>query len=398
MTFMNTAESAGGAERHASWTELFFDLVVVAGVLQLSHLLHEGPTAADLALYVLLYLAFWIAWVCFTVYGNVEGDRAWTPGLLLAMLGLAVMVAAVPGIRGTRHHLAFVAAYVFLRWLSSRFWRRGRVVMDWPVAQMGLGVLPWIVSLWVDAPARYWLWALGIGFDLLAILADAGGRMLRGAQEWAARLVRKNGDRGRLPVIEAAYADVPHLMERLSLYVIIVLGEGVIQITSVAADTSWDVHLAGAAVGSFALLSGLWSMSLLYGFGGIPKTGRRDLPVRLALSLHCLTTCALASVAAGLGLAIAHPHDPAANGVRWFLCAGLMVYFGVSVLAAVVSGARWQDVLGWALPCLLLLLALGVFAQRLGVGWLIWALATAVGWQLVFAPGKRGGLLERASA
>jgi low temperature requirement protein LtrA len=59
-------------ERHASWNELFFDLVLVAGGLQLSHLLHERPTAADLGLYVLLHLAFWIAWVCFTVYGNVS--------------------------------------------------------------------------------------------------------------------------------------------------------------------------------------------------------------------------------------------------------------------------------------------------------------------------------------
>ncbi|MFF0413167.1 hypothetical protein ACFYUY_22330 [Kitasatospora sp. NPDC004745] len=43
ITLMNSAESAGGVERHASWTELFFDLVVVAGVLQLSHLPARGP-------------------------------------------------------------------------------------------------------------------------------------------------------------------------------------------------------------------------------------------------------------------------------------------------------------------------------------------------------------------
>ncbi|MFI8276720.1 hypothetical protein ACIGBH_17750 [Streptomyces sp. NPDC085929] len=68
---------------------------------------------------MLLCLAFWISWVCFTVYGNVEGIRAGTPGLLLAMSGLAVMVSAVPRIR-TDHTTAFVCAYVFRRRGSSR--------------------------------------------------------------------------------------------------------------------------------------------------------------------------------------------------------------------------------------------------------------------------------------
>ncbi|WP_354644121.1 low temperature requirement protein A [Kitasatospora camelliae] len=118
-----TAETAGGprpaGERHASWTELFFDLVVVAGVLQLSHLLHDGPAPGDLALYALLYLAFWTTWVCFTVYGNIEARQEWDPSLVVAMLGLAVMVAAVPDIR-TEHAVAFAVSYVVLRWLGGR--------------------------------------------------------------------------------------------------------------------------------------------------------------------------------------------------------------------------------------------------------------------------------------
>jgi low temperature requirement protein LtrA len=54
-------------ERHASWTELFFDLVVVAGVGQLAHLLAHGDSLSNVGLYVLLYLAFWISWATYTV-------------------------------------------------------------------------------------------------------------------------------------------------------------------------------------------------------------------------------------------------------------------------------------------------------------------------------------------
>jgi hypothetical protein len=89
----------GVPERHASWIELFFDLFVVAGVGQLAHLLSHGPSFADVGLYLLIFLALWFAWATFMVYGNVEGDRARIPLMLLAMLGLAVMVAAVPSIR-----------------------------------------------------------------------------------------------------------------------------------------------------------------------------------------------------------------------------------------------------------------------------------------------------------
>jgi low temperature requirement protein LtrA len=59
------------SERHASWLELFFDLVAVAGVAQLSHLLHGNASTRDAGLFVVCFLAFWTAWMCFTVYGNV---------------------------------------------------------------------------------------------------------------------------------------------------------------------------------------------------------------------------------------------------------------------------------------------------------------------------------------
>jgi low temperature requirement protein LtrA len=38
-------------ERHASWAELFFDLVAVAGVATLAHVLGSGLGAAALGLY-----------------------------------------------------------------------------------------------------------------------------------------------------------------------------------------------------------------------------------------------------------------------------------------------------------------------------------------------------------
>ncbi|WP_019063632.1 low temperature requirement protein A [Streptomyces prunicolor] len=61
--------------RHASWLELFFDLVAVAGVAQIAYLLHGVPDVSDLGLYALLFLAFWTAWVCFTLYANAAYEN-----------------------------------------------------------------------------------------------------------------------------------------------------------------------------------------------------------------------------------------------------------------------------------------------------------------------------------
>ena len=213
-------------ERHASWIELFFDLVVVAGIGQLAHLLHGSPSWSDVALYALLYLAFWTAWATFTMYGNVAGDRVRIPSMLIAMFGLAVMMAAVAGIHDN-HALAFAVAYVAVRLLASRVWHNGQIVVDWPIAQMSLGVIPWIVSFWFEGETRFWLWTAGVTIDLLIMFVVSGSAIMEDAQEKLDRIIKVRGFKDdRMPELEALHSDRAHLAERLGLYVIIVLGEG----------------------------------------------------------------------------------------------------------------------------------------------------------------------------
>ena len=50
-------------ERHASWLELFFDLVFVVAVAQVAHNLSEDLTAQGLLRYGALFALVWWAWV-----------------------------------------------------------------------------------------------------------------------------------------------------------------------------------------------------------------------------------------------------------------------------------------------------------------------------------------------
>jgi len=98
--------------------------------------------------------------------------------LLIGMFGLGVMAASVPGVAHTvledgdsvRPLTVFTIAYIATRIYGAQSWRRGEVLLDFPVVQYSVGLLPWIASIWVDEPWKLALWAVGVGLDLLLIL------------------------------------------------------------------------------------------------------------------------------------------------------------------------------------------------------------------------------------
>jgi low temperature requirement protein LtrA len=390
----DSGAEGGGAEQRATWTELFFDLVVVAGVGQLTHLLHNDPSLADLALYALLYFAFWTVWTSFTVYGAVEAERASTFTMLVGMLGMAVIAASVAGIRGS-HAPAFIIGYVLLRWFAGRLWRRGVVVIDWPLAQLGVGTLPWAFSLLASPPVRYWLWALGLALDFVILFTVSGSRLLSGATARMERLIKRRGTvRDAAPTIEAAYANAPHLTERLGLYVIIVLGEGFIQTISAGSGEAWHPAAIATGLAAFTLLTGLWLLSLIDGFAGIPQLravgalGSGPTPLRRILLLHCVTTAVIAALDAGLGEAVKDAGHTMSPGTRWLLCGATAAYAVIGLIAGLMTGSASPRLsplrpLIWALPGLVIPLVLGVFGEGAGTGWLVWALTATLFWPVL---------------
>lgn len=393
-----------GEERHASWLELFFDLVVVAGIGMLAHLLQADHGGGGLALYVVAYTAFWLVWACFTTYGNVAGEDARPLPILGGMAALAVMMAAVPGIHD-EHALAFSVAYVVGRLVASRPWRRATVVVDLPVVQAAGGVVPWIASWWFDGQTRYTLWAVGLTIDLLLLLTVSGERLVRRAQE---RLdeVRERADgrgsrgpdrRGRdgrrggrdrltdVPdTVGVAPSDVPHLGERLGLFVIIVLGEGLIQSIDAASEAEWNRALLVAGAGAFALLVALWALTVRSGYAGVGLLRPGQVPPRVAWFLHLVTTGALATLAAALGGVLGEPSRALERG-ELALLAGAFTAHG---LVSAVTHLALRDARTAALLAVPVLVAAGVVLAAggtLSAGGLVWVLAGALLVQLALS-------------
>nr|WP_275410107.1 low temperature requirement protein A [Streptomyces sp. SID14478] len=375
--------------------ELFFDLIAVAGTAQLAHVLHGEPSWADVGLFTLLYLAFWTIWMCFTVYGNVVGDRARTWTMLIGMLGMVILASSVAGVHEGEHLKVFAVTYVALRFVASGAWRRGgQMLVDWPVAQFSAGVTPWIVSIWVDGPARYWLWAAGLAIDLWATLSISARNFQENAearraavQQRAEQQGSRERDAGRLD-FTFAHVDPAHLGERLGLFTIIVLGEGVAQLVTVGSGTHWDHTLRTLELAGFLLLVSIWRLSLVHGYAGVPNLRESVLPPRLVLFLHCVTNGALTALAAGLGAAIEHRHSGLPGSVRWVLCGSFAAYAVIGLVGPAVSQRAakapvgWDRLLGHLLPPLVLSLALGVFGAALPAVAVVWLLVAAAGWSL----------------
>ncbi|WP_405987852.1 low temperature requirement protein A [Streptomyces sp. NBC_00986] len=372
--------------RHASWLELFFDLVAVAGVAQIAHLLHGVPDMSDLGLYALLFLAFWTAWICFTLYANVAYENTHVRTVLAAMFGMAVMAAAVPGVHegDDRHARVFALAYVLIRVLASRAWQhRRQVLVDWPAAQMSLGVIPWTVSLWAHDPTRHWLWALGIALDLYVTFA-VSARDIAEHQEARERHQSRTSRRDSARGTSLARSQTEHLSERLGLFVIIVLGEGVAQMVEATSDAQWDKKLYLLAVAAFFLLATLWALSFGHGYAGVPHLAAGVLPARAALPLHCSVSGCLAALAAALGAAAGHLAT-LPDTTRWLLCTSLAGYFMLSGLAWLGRARREQRwLLSVALPCFLLPLLLAAFGTHVPTVTLVWLLVLITLWPILY--------------
>ncbi|MBK3577257.1 low temperature requirement protein A [Streptomyces sp. MBT65] len=379
--------------RHASWLELFFDLVAVAGVAQIAHLLHGVPDVSDLGLYALLFLAFWTAWICFTLYANVAYENTHVRTVLAAMFGMAVMAAAVAGVHegDDQHARVFALAYVLIRVLASRAWQhRRQVLVDWPAAQMSLGVIPWIVSLWAHDPTRHWLWALGIALDLYVTFAVSARDIVEHQEARERRDKNRERDdkqsarRDSARRTSLARSQSEHLSERLGLFVIIVLGEGVAQVVAATSDAEWDKKLYMLAVASFFLLATLWALSFGHGYAGVPHLAAGVLPARAALPLHCFVSGCLAALAAALGAAAEHL-ETLPDATRWLLCSSLAGYFllsGLAWLGRAERERRW--LLSVALPCCVLPLLLAVFGAQVRTVTVVWLLVLITLWPILY--------------
>src|SRR6266851_6400278 len=105
-------------ERHATWYELYFDLVFVAAVSQLATALSREPTLAGFLRFAGLFVPIVWAWAGFSFYANRfdTDDVVYRLVKAMAMLAIAALAISVHSVmRGGQGSVAFALSYVVTR-------------------------------------------------------------------------------------------------------------------------------------------------------------------------------------------------------------------------------------------------------------------------------------------
>ena len=292
-----------GEEAKVEYVELFFDLVFVFAVTQLSHSLLAHLTLLGVLQSAFLLLAVWWVWVFTAWVTNWMDPRLSAVKLLLFALMLAglVLSSSLPDAFEDRA-LAFAAAYVFMQLGRSGFmlWalrhhNAGNFLNFMRIAQwLALSGVFWLAGAFFEGEARFavWIIALGIEYAAPALGFWTPWHGASATTDWQ--------------------VDGGHMAERSALFIIIALGESVLVTGATFAAHEWSMPLVLAFLASFAGTVAMWWLYFSIG----ADTARRNIehsddPGRIArvafTYLPVLLVAGIVVAAVADELVLAHP-------------------------------------------------------------------------------------------
>ena len=124
---LRTLEHDG--ERHASWLELFFDLVFVVAIAKLSHELVLDHDLGGFLRFLALFVPVFVAWQGFSFYADRfdSDDLPFRLALFAGMLAIATLAVLVPDVWHGHSTTGFALSYVALRAIMIALYARAYV-------------------------------------------------------------------------------------------------------------------------------------------------------------------------------------------------------------------------------------------------------------------------------
>lgn len=361
-------------ERRATWLELFYDLVFVAAIAQVAHSLSEHVSLSGFLGYVLLFIPIWWSWVGATFYAtrfdtDDLGHRLLTLLQMIAIAVLAVNVHHGLGENSTGFALSYITvrSILIIQYLVAGYHvPEARDLTTWYARGFGLAVIIWLLSIFVPAPWRFGLWGLGLIVDFATPLT-------------AGHLVAK---------VPPSFSHIP---ERLGLFTIIVLGEGVIAVVRGVAQLEWGISSAIEAVLGMSIAFSLWWL-YFDSVDGSPlksmKYGRMGIGL-IWLYAHLPLALGIAATGVGVEHVIASEAGiPLPGNERSLICFGvalcLMALSVIHLITCTLGTTRRRKILAaYRLGSAAFILILAVAGIALSPIVLIGLVAMACGVQVI---------------
>ena len=317
------------SEQRVTNLELFFDLVFVFAITQVTGFLADHPTWDGLLRGLFLLGALWWAWAAYAWLTNTldpeEGAvRIAVFGSMAAMLVVALATPHAFDVDG----VAFAIAYFIVRALHLVLYAiagrndpdlEGAVLRILPSALLGAALL--VVAGFFDGAVRIGIWAVALAIDYLWLLVT-------GMRGWR--------------------VSPEHFVERHGLIIIVALGESVIAIGIGAGELPLDAGTIAAAAMGIGVVCALWwsyfdwviyvSQARLADAEGLE---RAVLARDLYSYLHLPMVAGIVLFALGLEMTMAHGDIPLEIIPAIGLCGGLALYLAAHVALRLRTGGGW---------------------------------------------------------
>lgn len=310
-------------ERKATWLELFYDLIFVVAIAELSHSLSKDVSVQGFIGFVALFVSVWWCWLGATFYATLF-DTDDIRDRLLTLLQMMIVAALAVNV----HHglstssIGFALSYVAVRCIlifqflfAGYHIKQARPLTNWYAVGFSIGVALWLVSIFVPIPWRFVLWILGLILDFSIPLGTGN-------------LATK------IP------PDVSHIPERLGLFTIIVLGESIVAVVRGVADREWNISSILVALLGLSIAFSFWWL-YFDSVSGSPwenmKTGRIGI-VLCWLYSHVVLAIALAATGLGVEhMILKSAVNTLPEAERWLFCGAVTLCLTTLALTNFIS-------------------------------------------------------------
>ncbi|MGS2616445.1 low temperature requirement protein A [Micromonospora sp. LZ34] len=301
--------------RRVTPVEVFFDVVFVFTVTQLTGVLEGDLTWAGLGRIVLVFAVLWYPYTGYAWLTNQVPPRgaAQKIPLFAGMAGFLLTSVAIPAVfNGTG--LLFALGFLVLTTVHLVMFSRSEArVAAIRLAPYNLGAVLLIVSAaFVTGPAAYALW-------VAAAIVQAALPYVTPQHSW----IRVAGS------YEVAAG---HLVERHGLLVIVALGESVVAIGARVDIRHLTPGTVGAIVMALALPAALWwtyftdTRHAASTLDAADPRARTHIAARTYVLPHFLLLLGVVGTATGIHAAVAHPDAPAGTAATLALAGGVALY------------------------------------------------------------------------
>jgi low temperature requirement protein LtrA len=324
-----------GDDHRVGFVELFYDLVFVFAITQISHFLLHHFTLKGAAEATILFLAIWWVWIYTTwVLNRLNPDRTAVRLLLFGLMIAGLFVSmAIPEAFGERG-LIFAAAYVAMQIGRTLFMyvvlaedARTRATYLRIMIWLAAAAVFWIAGGQADGETRLWFWVIALAIEYVgpaaAFYVPGLGRDV--TSNWT---------------VKGA-----HMAERCGLFVIICLGETLLVSGATFAEMAWTASGMAAFLASVLTSIGMWWVYFHIGHRrAAHQIETSDDPGRIArLSFtyaHIPIVAGIVLSAVGAERAIAHPFDPGGAGDLAVLIGGQALFLAGNLWFKRLS-AKW---------------------------------------------------------